>query len=152
MQLIFTCDGLATFGHSGIIATAVKYKQVTQNKTVFTGQLYVTFANQEVASMFQSYWRGRKMYTTPHTFNATGQITQYGRHGLIECGGSGVVGQRHYSRGMHDRTFTRWGPDVWVFWSPCANQTVNRLSLGLAPLPERYMYGGGEVTITRREF
>jgi hypothetical protein len=41
--------------------------------------------------------------------------------------------------------------DVWAFWSLCANQTVNRLTLGLAPLPERYMYGGGEVTITGRE-
>ena len=152
MPLLFTCDGLAEFGHSGIIATAVKYRQITANKSVFTGQLYVTFADQEVASMFQSYWRGRKMYTTPHILNAAGQITQYGRCENIECGEAGVVGQRHYSRSTHDRTFTRWGPDVWVFWGPCTNQSVNRNSLGLAPLPVHYMYGGSKVTNTTREF
>ena len=36
MERIFTCDGMAPFGHSGIIATAVKYKEVGANKTVLT--------------------------------------------------------------------------------------------------------------------
>ena len=102
--------------------------------------------------MFQSYWRGRWMYTSPHVVDANGQITQHGNYRMIECGSTGVVGRRHYVRGPHDRTFTRWGPDVWAFWSPCHNQIVNRLTLGLAPLPVRFMYGGGEVTITGREF
>ena len=142
MERVFTCDGLCQFGHGGIISAAVSYKSVGQNKTAFTGQLYVSFANHEVASMFQSYWRDRPMYTSPHKRDDKGNIIERGQCRLMQCGPSNVVGKRHYKRGPYDRTFTRWGADVWQFWGPCSNQSTTRQMAGLEPIPDGFWFDG----------
>ena len=61
VERIFTCNGIAPFGHCGIIAAAVKYTEVGPNKYTFNGMVYVTFADRDVACLFQSYWRESSM-------------------------------------------------------------------------------------------
>ena len=153
MERILTCNGIARFGHCDIIAAAVKYKETGPNQYHFNGMIYLTFADQDVASLFQSYWCERAMYSSQNILDVNGNVTREGLFRNIQVGSASVVGQQHYhNAGPHNRTFTRWGPDVWAFWEPCRNQTVNRAGLGLPALPTHFQYDNREVTVTTREF
>ena len=152
MERVLTCDGIGEFGHCGVISAAVKYKEVGQNKSAFTGQMFVSFATHEIASLYQSYWRDRPLFTSPHIRDENGRITQKGNSRLMQCGLSGVVGKRWYKRGPFDRTYTRWGADVWSFWGPSYNQSITRQMAGLDPLPEHFLFGGRRVTRSDRGY
>ena len=111
--------------------------------------MYVSFASHDLASLYQSYWRDRSLFTTPHTRDENGRITEKGQCKLINCGPAGVVGKKHYKRGPYDRTYTRWGSDIWQFWGPSHNQRITREMAGLNPLPDRFWFNGVWVTKAR---
>ena len=153
MERILTCDGIAPFGHCGIIAVAVKHTEVGPNRHDFNGMVYITFATQDLACLFQSYWRSRNMYTSKHILDVNGNVTRVGNFRVVQSGSGSVVGQQRYSnKGPRCRTWVRWGPEVWCLWAPCHNQRVTRADVGLPPLPTHFRYGERDLTITTRDF
>ena len=119
----------------------------------FNGMLFVTFANADLSSLFQSYWRSRKMFSSVDVKDGQGRVTRSAECRFVNAGTGSIVGANRYpNKGHANRTWARWGADVWAFWPPCRNQHVTRIDLGLPPLPENFMFGDRNVTITTRDF
>ena len=117
----------------------------------FNGMVYVTFTSRDLVCIFQSYWRSRKMFSSLEVRNAQGYVVQQAQCRFLDVGNCSIVG-RYKNHGHRNRTWARWGQDVWAFWPACLNQRVTRNCLNLPPLPATFTYGDREVTITAREF
>ena len=119
----------------------------------FNGMLFVTFASEDIACMFQTYWRSRKMFTSLDVKDTTGKVTRSATYREVHSGSGTVVGAMRYSnKGHKNRTWARWGADVWAFWPVCRNQHVTRAELELPPLPATFLFGDRSVTVITRDF
>ena len=98
MERLLTCDGLAPFGHCGVIALAVKHDYVRSmtggpDDYEFNGMVYVTFTSRDLACLFQSYWRSRKMFSSLEVKNAQGYVLQQAQCRFINVGNCKIVGR-----------------------------------------------------------
>ena len=95
MERLLTCNGGAPFGHCGAVSLAVKHLHV-RNPNGFDdftseGMVYVTFVSREVASMFQSYWRNRKMTSRLEVTDAFRRIVVTEQFRLVQVGTCKVI-------------------------------------------------------------
>ena len=159
LERLFTCDGLVDFGHTGIIAVGVKHTEsnsVTHKQDPdchnFDGMVYVTFASEDLACYFNSYWRGREMYFSSEVKDDNGNVTRNADYRFVESGEGSIVGNQRYSNiGVPTRVWARFGADVWAFWPPCRNQNVTRARVGLPPLPAEFEYNGRNIRVIARD-